>query len=100
MAWYAELKRRKWYCINGFQAINWYRRYLYDEWYNSLTDEQKQRLEENRRKREERRKQEAQAAIQRLAFMTAAVAGLNHNNKYHGLYDDFGYPDPNFFNDK
>ena len=100
MAWYAELKRRKLYCINGFQAIGWYRRHLYDEWCNSLTDEQKQRLEENRRKREEKRKQEAQAAIQRLAFMTATIAGLNQNNKYRGLYDDFGYPDPNFFNDK
>lgn len=31
MAWRAELRRRKWYCINGWDAISWYRKYLYDE---------------------------------------------------------------------
>lgn len=41
MAWYAELKRRKWYCINGIDMIYIYRKKLYDDWYNSLTEEQK-----------------------------------------------------------
>lgn len=100
MAWYAELKRRKWYCINQFNAIRWYHQYLYDEWYNSLTDEQKQRLEENKRKREEQRRKEAHEAIQRLAFMTATIAGLNNYDKYHGVYNEFGYPNPDYFNDK
>ena len=41
MAWYAELKRRKWYCINGIDMMRIYKQKLYDDWYNSLTDEQK-----------------------------------------------------------
>lgn len=100
MAWYAELKRHRWHCINQFDAICWYRQYLYDKWYNGLTDEQKQHLEENKRKREEQRRKEAHEAIQRLAFMTATIAGLNNHNKYHGVYNEFGYPNPDYFNDK
>ena len=49
MAWYAELKRRKWYCINSVDMIQLYKQKLYDDWYNALTDEQKQRLEEYRK---------------------------------------------------
>ena len=45
MAWYAELKRRRWYCIIGIDMIRLYKKKLYDDWYNSLTDEEKQRLE-------------------------------------------------------
>lgn len=97
MAWYAELKRRKWYCINQFDAIRWYRQYLYDEWYNSLTEEQKQHLEENGSKREEQRHREAQEAIQRLAFMTATIAGISNRDKYHGLYDEMGFPNKDYF---
>lgn len=100
MAWYAELKRHRWHCINQFDAICWYRQYLYDKWYNGLTDEQKQHLEENKRKREEQRRKEAHEAIQRLVFMTATIAGLNNYDKYHGVYNEFGYPNPDYFNDK
>lgn len=50
MAWFAELKRRHWYCINQWDAISWYRKYLHDTWYASLTDEQKAKLEEQKRK--------------------------------------------------
>ena len=46
MAWYAELRRRKWYCINGINMVNIYKHKLYDDWYNSLTNEQKQQLQE------------------------------------------------------
>ena len=96
MTWYAELKRRRWHCINQFDAICWYRQYLI----NNLTDEQKQRLEENKRKRKEQRHKEAHEAIQRLTFMTATIAGLNNHDKYHGVYDEFGYPNPNYFNNR
>lgn len=66
MAWYAELKRRKWYCINGINMIQLYKQKLYDDWYNSLTDEQKQRLDEYRKEKEEKRKHDAQMALARL----------------------------------
>lgn len=57
MAYWAELNRRGWYCINSFHMINWYKQILYDEWWESLTEEQKelviQRREQERLKREE-----------------------------------------------
>lgn len=92
MAWYAELRRRKWYCINGVDMIQIYKKKLYDDWYNSLTDEQKQRLEEYRKAKVEKDRREAQEAIQSLLMMTCMVAGLNRRyDKYHGIYDDFGF---------
>ena len=41
MVFYAEMKRRRWYRVIGINMITWYRRKLYDDWYNSLTEEQK-----------------------------------------------------------
>lgn len=69
MAWYAELKRRKWYCINGIDMIQIYSQKLYDDWYNSLTDEQKKRLEEYRKAKEEKRKRDEEKALARLGMM-------------------------------
>lgn len=63
MAWFAELKRRHWYCINQWDAISWYREYLYDTWYASLTDEQKAKLEEQKRIDEEKRKRKFETNI-------------------------------------
>lgn len=80
MAWYAELKRRKWYCINGIDMIQLYRKKLYDDWYNSLTDEQKQRLEEYRKAKAEKNRREAKEAMQRLLMMSDMVAGLYRRN--------------------
>lgn len=78
MAWYAELKRRKWYCINGVDMIHAYRQKLYDDWYNSLTDEQKQRLEEYRNAKAEKNRREAREALQRLLMMSAMVSSVYH----------------------
>lgn len=74
MAWFAELKRRKWYCINGIDMIHWYKHKLYDDWYNSLTEEQKQRLEEYRKAKEEKSRREAREALQSLLMMSAFVS--------------------------
>ncbi len=80
MAWYAELKRRKWYCINGIDMIQIYRKKVYDDWYNSLTDEQKQRLEEYRKAKAEKNRREAKEAMQRLLMMSGMVAGFYRRN--------------------
>lgn len=93
MAWYAELKRRKWYCINAVDMIHWYKCKLYNDWYNSLTDEQKQQLEEYQTAKAEKNRREAREALQRLLLMSAMVGGLYRiQEKYHGVYDDFGFP--------
>ena len=80
MAWYAELKRRKWHCINGIDMIQLYRKKIYDDWYNSLTDEQKQRIEEYRKAKAEKNRREAREAMQRLLMMSGMVAGLYRRN--------------------
>lgn len=95
MAYYAELKRRCWYCICGFNMINEYKKLLYNEWYNSLTEEQKIRLEENKKHREEERQRELNTELAKITMMTRMIAGLYTNSrpdKYNGVYDEFGFP--------
>lgn len=78
MAWYAELKRRKWYCINGVDMIQLYKKKLYDDWYNSLTDEEKQRLEEYRKEKAEKRNRDTQMALARLGLLFNAMNEVTH----------------------
>lgn len=78
MAWYAELKRRNWYCINSINMIQIYRKKLYDNWYNSLTDEQKQRLEEYEKEETEKRKRDAEMALARLGMMFDTMNRITH----------------------
>ena len=84
MAWYAELKRRQWYCINGVDMIQRYKKKLYDDWYNSLTDEQKQRLEEYRKEQAEKRKRDAEMTLARLEWLYSFM-----NNATHGKMDEY-----------
>lgn len=51
MAFYAELVRRKWYCVLGVNHIRRYNRLFYNEWYDSLTEEEKQQLAARKRQR-------------------------------------------------
>lgn len=44
MAWYAELKRRRWYCIIEMDAIHEFKKKLYDDWWQSLTPEEHERV--------------------------------------------------------
>lgn len=82
MAWHAELKRRKWYCINGIDMIQIYKQKLYDDWYNSLTDEQKQRLEEYRKAEAEKRKRDGEMALARLGMMFNVMNEVTHGRMY------------------
>lgn len=81
MTWYAELKRRKWYCINGVNMIQIYRKKLYDDWYNSLTEKQKQRLEEYEKKEAEKRKRNAEMALERLRWLYSFMNRVTHGRK-------------------
>lgn len=84
MAWYAELKRRKWYCINRIDMIQIYRKKLYDDWYSSLTDEQKQRLEEYEKEKTEKRRRDAEMALARLGWLYSFM-----NRVTHGKMDEY-----------
>lgn len=102
MAFYAELVRIQWYCVKGFDAIYWYKKKLYDDWYNSLTDEQKQLLEE-------RKKQRAEDDQQRLTnfFMGLTKIYMNlldvmmpqYPDKYGGAYNWDGTPNEEYFHE-
>lgn len=95
MAWYAELKRRNWYCIKEFDAISWYSQYAYEEWYSSLTNEEKKKLEEAKRKKEEERCKDINTSIAKLMIMTGIISEANtrtNEEKYHGIYDENGFP--------
>lgn len=81
MAWYAELKRRKWYCINGIDMVSLYSQKLYDDWYNSLTEEQKQRYEEYKKAKAEKREREFKNML-----LDHAVAFFHFVSKYGSYY--------------
>ena len=101
MAWYAELKRKHWYCINQWDAIAWYREYLYNTWYSSLTGEQKEKLAETKRLEKEKRDKELQESFMRLGIMMSTVLSRAYDSrnhqKYHGLYDEDGNINHDFF---
>ena len=95
MAWYAELCRKNWYCINGIDMIYEYKKFLYDEWYNSLTEEQKVILEENKKHQEEQRKREINTELAKLAMMSGMITNLyNKSNKdrYNNMYNNWEFP--------
>ena len=105
MAWYAELLRRNWYCINGNDMIWWYKKYLYESWYQSLSDEEKERLAEYEKRKREKRKKELKENLLQLnalmeCFIGRSYGGISNQKKYHGLYDEAGNPDLEFFSKK
>lgn len=80
MAWTAELKRRNWYCINGVFMQRVFRKYLYDQWYESLSDEDKQCLAERKKKKKEQEDRELQNTLREIEMMAALCSSIT--NKY------------------
>ena len=89
MAFYAEMKRRRWYKVVELNMIYLYKKKLYDDWYNSLTDEQKERLAERRRQRELKAEREFESAINNLFYLASKCV---RPNTYGGVYDELGFP--------
>lgn len=73
MAWYAELQRIKWHYIKGFDAIRFYKKYQYDKWYNSLTNEEKEKLKEEQELRSKKADRELCSALAQLSFLMGEV---------------------------
>ena len=76
MAWYAELFRKRWYCIYGIDMIHEYKKKLYDDWYNSLTEEEKERLAEIKKQKQEKADQELKMIMLQLSAMKTLLSGL------------------------
>ena len=92
MAWFAELKRRRWYCINGQNMIRWYSRYLYDLWLSTSSEEQKAFVEEIKRKEKERNDMELCKRLMKLGMIDTLTGNMRYADKYKGVYDKWGYP--------
>lgn len=84
MAWYAELKRRQWYCIHGFNAISLYINYLNETWWNSLTEEQKQHYHELKEKKRTRDREKLNAY---LSFMKSACVAMHAKDAMDRISD-------------
>lgn len=84
MAWYAELRRRRWYCINGIDMVLWYKRYLYDIWWSSLSEVEKYAVIE-RRKQDEKRKE------RRLKEFIAMTDAINSVYSKMGIGEFYRY---------
>lgn len=76
MAWAAELKRRNWYCICGTFMPQIFRKYLYDQWYESLSDEDKQYVAEQKERKKEQEDRELQNTLHALRMMTALCSSI------------------------
>lgn len=76
MAWRAELIHRHWYCICGNFMPQIFSKYLYDQWYDSLSNEDKQLLTEYKRKEREKNDIELQECIRRIAVLSAICKSL------------------------
>ena len=74
MAWYAELVRKHWYCICGIDMIHEYKKKLYDDWYNSLTEEEKEHLAEIKRQKQEKADKELKMTMLQLSAMKTLLS--------------------------
>ena len=84
MVWYAELKRRQWHCINGFDAISLYIKYLNETWWNSLTEEQKQHYYELKEKKKTRDREKLNLY---LSFMKSACLATHAEDAMDRISD-------------
>lgn len=75
MAFGAELKRRKWFCINGVNMISEYSQKLYNDWHDSLTKEQLKILE----KRKKEKSREAMKSLYSMMSMLEIFGGHYYN---------------------
>ena len=85
MAWYALYKWSvPWQKTSCFNWIRWYRKYLYDKWFDNLSEEKKQkelcRIEQIKQKQEEDGEQ---------VFANLSRLLMTMNNCSHGRILDY-----------
>lgn len=84
MAWWAEVKRRHWYCINGVNRIEEYNNWLYQQWWNSLSEDQKKDIEEQNRKIQQQNEEKMRALLKGFV-------------KLHTMMQDHSFPGGVFY---
>lgn len=76
MAWYAWTKRHNGWNFLSIDMIGWYRWKLHEDWFNSLSEEDKQRVLEFRRKREEKERHKHRVALAKLMALPALIGSI------------------------
>ena len=66
-----------------------YKNYLYDEWFNSLSEEDQEEELRLQRELKEKRKRDGELALQRLLYMTTSMKAIASRN----LDDPISYSD-------
>lgn len=64
-----------------------YKNYLYDEWFNSLSEEEQKAEVERQQRLKEKRIREGEEALERLRYMTAKIREINRRIGY-SYYSD------------
>lgn len=85
MAWWAEAKRRHWYCINSVNRIEEYNDWLYQQWWNSLSENQKKDIEEQNRRIRQQNEEKMQALLKE--FVKLHMMMRDHSFPGGGFYD-------------
>lgn len=62
--------------------IHEYKKKLYDDWYNSLTEEEKERLAEIKKQKQEKADQELKMIMSQLSAMKTLLSELLIENRY------------------
>lgn len=113
MAFYAEMLRRGSWLVNNANMIYMYKRVLqrewevkreeqhrkYQEWYNSLTDEERKEVDQRRREKERREHEKSMLALYQLMRLPMMIAGLyDHSyNRFSEMYNYDGTINEDFF---
>lgn len=116
MAFYAEMVRRNSWFVNNMNQISFYKKTCYeeeqarkkkeyDDWYASLSDEERAELARREDERTRREREELLRSMRGLLALPMAVAsmysrssGFSRYDKYGVLYNYDGTPNENFFN--
>lgn len=92
MAWYALYKWFiPWRKTSYTNWIIWYKRYLYDEWFNSLSEDEQAVELERKKMIMEKRKRDVQNALAALIGMNAILNRYTHDSisSYSDFINDF-----------
>lgn len=65
-----------------------YKNYLYDEWFNSLSEDEQNEEIKRQKRLKEKRIREGEEALKRLRYMTAKIREINRRIGYN-YYSDF-----------
>lgn len=87
MAWFALYKWFiPWRKTPYINLISWYKRYLYDMWYESLSEDNKVRERERVQKLENKRIREGEIALEHLSQIMAAMNRMARNIKVENMW--------------